>query len=326
MNSIFTKLIIEKVLDNYPQINKDYCINKKQRKYICTVCQDCCHKKAIVSPIDENIDKMLCDDCSVCVSKCPTGAILGSQTLMEKSFNILNSKNKKIAISCNMYEGYSDCTMYSISSFPWELISAVALNNDVYIYKGDCENCTNYCDYDYTFNKVQSFLGEELYTNSIYFTKEPLEFSRLEAINFFINKSKSTLTSFMRSMTTIEDFNQIWRKILVYTINDNVINWDTPLFNDNCNACSICTKLCPTNALEVIKDKSNDYYMVHFPKKCRGCSLCENVCPRGGINEITTKSTKNSKSIITKLDATHCTICNELTTNTNKICTSCSNK
>lgn len=50
---------------------------------------------------------------------------------------------------------------------------------------------------------------------------------------------------------------------------------------DNCIFCGICSKKCPSNALEVSRnDKS--WEIDHF--KCIICGECEEVCPKKCIN------------------------------------------
>ncbi len=325
MKNLITKAIVDKLLDNYPQINGDYCLNKKQKRYECTVCKDICKQNSIISAKDNNIDTSTCDDCSLCVANCPTGAITGSLNFMEKAFSVLNNDYGEIILSCSKSTSYSDCTMDCLASYPWELICILAINNKIYFSKDDCTSCDINCDYTYMLNKVQSFLGEERFNNSIFFEEKDLQFSRKDIFNLAFKKSKNTMLGLIRNVSTIEEFDQIFRKILVHKLNDMAVNWETPLFNDNCRACNICTTLCPTNALTLFNDESDTYYMAHFSKKCRGCAHCETVCPYDGINEITTKKSNNSKAFITQLDVVHCKECNSLTTNENKICDRCNN-
>ncbi len=323
--SIFTKIIVDKVLDNYPKINKNYCLNTRQRRYKCTICQDLCRNGCISSPIDEKLDKKTCDDCSICVANCPTGAIIASKAFMEKTFNILNNKNNSIVLSCSMYDDHSDCSVDCLASYPWELIASIALTNKVYFSTGDCDTCEKKCDYSYMLDKTKGFLGEEKFNEQISFSVKPIEMTRLEAFNLVFKKSKNTVYSVIRNMTTIEDFDQIWRKLLVHNINEVYVNWDSPIFNNNCKACEVCAKVCPVNALHVFhEDKS--YYMAHFTKKCRGCGLCEQVCPCNGINKIGLKKSNNSKAFVTQLDALHCVKCGKLTTSEDGICDRCNKK
>ncbi len=323
MKSFFGKIVLNKLLDNHPHINKAYCINTKQKRHKCSVCQDICKEKSIISPTEEIIDKSTCTDCSLCVANCPTSAIVGSLNYMEKIFEVLNSNNMTIILGCNKSDEYCDCKLHCLSSYPWELISAVALNNKVFFSTGDCENCLDYSDYSYMLEKTKKFLGEKKYKESIIFSAKQLEVTRLEAFNIIFKKSKNLSYSFLRNIYNIENFDQIWRKILIHKQNSLLTNWDTPLFNENCLACGICAKICPTNSLQLFNDEQDKYYIAHFSKKCRGCSLCEKICPYKGINEIIQRENNTSSPFITKLDVTNCTVCNKITKNLDSICDKC---
>ncbi|MBM7854105.1 formate hydrogenlyase subunit 6/NADH:ubiquinone oxidoreductase subunit I [Desulfohalotomaculum tongense] len=49
-----------------------------------------------------------------------------------------------------------------------------------------------------------------------------------------------------------------------------------------CNFCEVCTKLCPTSALQVIKSE-NKKSLVFIPHLCTECNICQDVCFFQGI-------------------------------------------
>ena len=46
-----------------------------------------------------------------------------------------------------------------------------------------------------------------------------------------------------------------------------------------CGACGVCTKVCPRQAIEIIKG----CYAKIYEEKCIGCGICAKNCPAGCI-------------------------------------------
>jgi ferredoxin-type protein NapF len=52
------------------------------------------------------------------------------------------------------------------------------------------------------------------------------------------------------------------------------------IVSEDCNACGICSKECPTNVLEIVGQRSSPAHI----EDCMACKLCEVVCPIHGID------------------------------------------
>ncbi|OEF96485.1 4Fe-4S dicluster domain-containing protein [Desulfuribacillus alkaliarsenatis] len=64
------------------------------------------------------------------------------------------------------------------------------------------------------------------------------------------------------------------------TISGDLYYFDKLSIADGCNLCSICSRLCPTGAIELVKDKENQTgKIIYKPYNCLGCHKCESICP-----------------------------------------------
>ena len=49
---------------------------------------------------------------------------------------------------------------------------------------------------------------------------------------------------------------------------------------DGCTGCQLCTKICPSNAIEFIPETKRIRIWVN---QCVFCAQCTNICPKGGL-------------------------------------------
>lgn len=55
--------------------------------------------------------------------------------------------------------------------------------------------------------------------------------------------------------------------------------------SDSCNACAICAKGCPTDALKFLHDRGEYYALYFYPLACIGCKICIKLCPEQAISD-----------------------------------------
>ena len=57
-------------------------------------------------------------------------------------------------------------------------------------------------------------------------------------------------------------------------------SWPLPIITlQRCTGCGLCAELCPTSAVEVIRQKA----VIVRPADCTFCEVCESYCPEGAI-------------------------------------------
>lgn len=64
-----------------------------------------------------------------------------------------------------------------------------------------------------------------------------------------------------------------------------------PKLGVKCNGCKACAKICPVNAIEMIKDEFGFEYSSINSEKCIKCGKCLKICPE--LNKPTTKNYEN---------------------------------
>lgn len=50
----------------------------------------------------------------------------------------------------------------------------------------------------------------------------------------------------------------------------------------SCSACGVCTRACPTSALELERE-DGQFTLTFFPRACIGCNICVHLCPEEAI-------------------------------------------
>jgi len=66
-------------------------------------------------------------------------------------------------------------------------------------------------------------------------------------------------------------------------VSEKGFNWPVPQIDVTCcDGCGLCTKVCPTHALELREELA----VVAFPERCNYSGLCEQVCPKNAIERV----------------------------------------
>jgi Pyruvate/2-oxoacid:ferredoxin oxidoreductase delta subunit len=78
-------------------------------------------------------------------------------------------------------------------------------------------------------------------------------------------------------------------------------NFIPEINNETCNACGLCEKKCPVDAIRIEEKESSDKKVVFVDnERCLGCGICVRVCNK---NSIVLKS--RTERVITPLNGTH---------------------
>jgi len=86
--------------------------------------------------------------------------------------------------------------------------------------------------------------------------------------------------------------------------------------DDMCNLCNICSRLCPTGAIELEKDGQSQRGTIHYrPGYCINCRKCESVCPRKLISFIDNVSVQDfvdqTKLLVLERELIKCRKCKD---------------
>jgi formate hydrogenlyase subunit 6/NADH:ubiquinone oxidoreductase subunit I len=49
-------------------------------------------------------------------------------------------------------------------------------------------------------------------------------------------------------------------------------------------ACGICEKICPNQAIRIVREESGNSLICLTPWKCSACGLCVRLCLTGGLS------------------------------------------
>lgn len=68
-------------------------------------------------------------------------------------------------------------------------------------------------------------------------------------------------------------------------IENELYHYEKMSISDNCNMCNICSRLCPTGAIQLIKSEERMVGSIgYLPSHCINCRKCVSVCPRLAIS------------------------------------------
>ncbi|AJA49477.1 ferredoxin 2 [Clostridium pasteurianum DSM 525 = ATCC 6013] len=297
LNDLLTNYLFNKLIDeNHPTIEYDGCINKNQRKKVCTACQTFCSQGIIKSTNLKKIDWYKCINCNICVSVCPSRTIRSSSSTMNKILNIIYEvKGEEIILACHKEEISVDIKLHCIASYPWEILACLALERPVIIVRRSCDSCSEKSSdeklIEIKLKRVREFLGEELYNkriiiNDIGSAMPQKHFSRRDMFAFILKKTKATITTLLPEDASIKLDGILYRKVLLnrlknikyLNIDQKKFGWYTPVFGSRCWGCGICEKVCPQKAIHISEGEKGTRIINHTVWKCDSCRVCENVC------------------------------------------------
>jgi len=317
--------IVNSIIDNKnerPIFTAAYCLNRAQRKYTCTICNELCPDKVFSLKAGEPLKWESCRGCGLCVSACPSACFAPSVSMQNTLTEDLDL-NRSVSFSCFEEDTLCDKTVECLAGVPWELLAVLALHTRVYLCTGSCAECDKKERVDVLEQNVaalRDFLGEELYNDRVRLLEKgesvPDEGNEstgeAKTRREVFSDVKSSLTKGLYKITvkklpfladTDRDGLQ-YRKMLANTVlqrrkeareaePDKTIPLPTyglslPEFNAACWGCEICSRICPHKALE-FRDEGSGKKLVYIDTLlCKGCGLCARLCPEHGMNGIRT--------------------------------------
>jgi ferredoxin len=84
--------------------------------------------------------------------------------------------------------------------------------------------------------------------------------------------------------------------------------------NDQCTACGVCARACPTSALQMVTDNTS-FQLLFTPQACIGCHICHHVCTPHALtiryaSRYNQVFSSDADQIVQQGALTHCAKCN----------------
>lgn len=290
------------------------CLHGRHNDYRERPCQDVCPNKAIhLNPLE--IAYGLCDDCGICASVCPAGALSVKESfLAEVARQAASDTGKELHIRCSRVGGR--CTSVTcLGSLDYAFLDALCLRSekDLRLLAGDCEDCG------------RATGGEVVRSNVDAANRFMLLFGRRERIILTESADRQDLESASRRAMfrdvgrTISKFvpeikypepdidigavpARMQRAIKIikgFEEGQTRTDHDMPVpFNgkeidaarcDICNGTPKCVCFCPTEALEYFAD-GGAASIIFNTRRCIGCGLCETACSERAVSSFSLRS------------------------------------
>lgn len=279
------------------------CLRIRSRLSTCSRCQLSCPEGALAITKDGFSVNEKCTLCGMCMAACPTGAIAVAQKIsLGKGFSLPDSAQKLLACQKRIDEaplmarGEMQCECLGFLYPVWIGALAVLSEKPVTLWVGYCQECEN------GKGKPWAFEGESLHMGRLTFTRGPMpeneaferqnQISRRAFFNFLAGSAQKgaarSVSGLLPKAKTSDPEAVLSLKRALGRSEETLVlkNWPQlweSLFPsphieaDRCSACMVCSRLCPTKALDV---RTLDDHQAFFfdPLKCLGCGLCQDVC------------------------------------------------
>ena len=309
-------------LTAHPGFNPGSCINRRQRRYTCTVCSGLCPYGVFSLRAGDSVQWKKCVDCGLCAALCPSRCFLPSasgQRALTEGVNL----SAPVAFACREEASAGGQHVRCLASVPWEYLAYLALQTELVLYTGSCSGCAH-SDWAEQVERqlaaLRAFLGEERWSRQVhpvtdgrFDLPEPEEpdtqLSRRALFSGLKKRAEKGLyRAAVKRLPVLVDGDadgMQYRRILARAVQEEQklphpdeaskpegkapdYGVQLPRFNAACFGCGICEKLCPHQALEIVPESDGRRLICITPWKCTGCALCGQVCPHGGISEMHT--------------------------------------
>ena len=334
-------------------LNVGSCVRYYAKNSACTLCEDICPTDAIEIINGElALYQDKCTSCGACVGVCPNEALnLDSINVTQFFFDFVKSQESTISCKTNFV---------CLSGLNVEYLISLGLIKEVTLDIGHCENCDikekcfpqiekNIAEANLV---LESLNGNKIIAKELCLNKEVAKERRGFFNIFSIEKIAQAKKSFDSALNdtalkkvSYQDSSAIKnrtipnkRKVL-YTVlkrvnrpdeykkfDDNLISFtSSKVIDDSCDNCSICYRVCPTEALSTDRKQSKIFF---DDMMCIKCKLCHDVCEKGSIllKEVDTKEFfEPTQKVIKEFNVVRCNECGNLFTyfGGEKVCNRC---
>ena len=284
--------VINKILnmaaEEHPTIQHSNCINN-EKGHCCNVCIGIC-EQGVYSDDDVHYEK--CVNCNRCSANCPSQAILPPPLIQNTLETIFSSSKNEIYIQCNESNKYSDIDIECISSLPWEIYVALSTKGKVFISLSNCEGCLHKDSSRKLITEIHERVFESYFVDSFVVSTKNIDeslLSRREMLSVMKRKSANTINFFLSKKDQLSSEKLIYRTFLSQALSkmkddtgNKTLKMYSPLINDSCWGCGLCSSYCPMGA--ILLTSSNHNPKISFkPWLCIQCNSCIRKCPEHAI-------------------------------------------
>ena len=279
-----------------PVLLPDTCLNRKQNKYTCTVCEEVCPEKILTRELTGELKWYRCTDCGLCVSACPSRCFIPSAQ-MQRVLTDTTHPGEAVVIACDREEELLKRKVLCLAGIPWELLAILTFFGDVVLYTGNCAGCENkawYSRLQGNLEKLKSFLGEKAFGERVHLVgsgtwkaempEEEKEMTRRE----IFSKTRKSLkkTTFRAVLDRFPQLENSEKDTLTYRriLSQVVLKERERVLKDQEASGKHEERICPQKAIEVKAEEGGTRLILITPWKCTSCGLCARICPHDGLN------------------------------------------
>ena len=300
-------------LNSRPALHAEHCLNRLQRRTLCTRCAAVCPHGVFPLKPGEPVDWARCTDCSLCVAACPTRALTASKPV-RRIWAEAASEKEPLRISCQREDERGSLRVGCLASIPWELMAALALRRELRPYTRSCEGCPHpeqKALLDENLTALKAFLGEERFEKQIRLNNTSDTASAAQEPESEKSMTRRALFSGMRRGVGKQLFKEAEKRLplllgqqedtlaLRFALSEAVMadraqnpdrryGMQLPRYNLKCFGCGICETVCPHKALSLVAEAGGTRLVYIEPKKCTACGLCVSLCPHKGMDGLET--------------------------------------
>lgn len=337
--ALWTDYLTKHLIDeNHPTLHQPGCLNTVQTRRTCTICKDLC-PHGVFDRAEPNWE--YCDNCGACVAACPQSCIVPSTLFTTAALEHCDRLRGDVVIGCQAHTDPCDWRVPCLAAIAWELLAFFALDGTVTLLRGACDDCPHHAlwqQWQQTLDTARRFLDDPPDEGRIVCCTEGQALparglSRREAIGLLVSRSRSTIAGLLPEDRKLAPDGTLFRRLLLSRLRRlepaRSFRWTIPAIGEDCTACGLCSRLCPTDALQQVEDEVDEtgrktWYLALVPWRCTACGLCTETCPGQTILPPTAVPlTDPRRPLLLPITGYPCTRCGAPAPDRDQLCSRC---